>query len=313
MSLCPEFVVVTWLARKLRTSVAWSEDRRENLVAGFHSRDQHIALAGAFDAEARLIALSADVLANVGAYSCYPTTCGVEPLMALAEMPGPYDVREYACVSRGVLTHTCPMAPYRGVSRPVITFAIERLMDKAAAAFALDPIAIRRRNLVNTFPYQTATGLVLIPLGGVKLAVDGRAVDPAKTFLYKGMMYSDVPNLASVFGYTNASWTLKADLVCEYVCRLINHMDRGGYRQCTPRNADPTLAEEPWVNFSSGYIQRALAKQPKQGSKRPWKLYQNYALDLLSLRFGSVRDQAMVFSGQVNERVTVPNAPKSAT
>jgi monooxygenase len=159
----------------------------------------------------------------------------------------------------------------------------------------------------------TATGLVLVPFGKAKLSVDGRAVDPAKTFIYKGMMYSDVPNLASVFGYTNASWTLKADLVCEYVCRLINHMDRGSYRQCTPRNADPSLTEEPWVNFSSGYIQRALAKQPKQGSKRPWKLYQNYALDLLSLRFGSVRDRAMVFSGQVNDRVTVPNAPKSAT
>jgi monooxygenase len=142
----------------------------------------------------------------------------------------------------------------------------------------------------------TATGLVLLPLGGAKLVVDGRAVDPAKTFIYKGMMYSDVPNLASVFGYTNASWTLKADLVCEYVCRLLNRMDRGGFRQCTPRNGDPTLKEEPWVNFSSGYIQRALAKQPKQGSKRPWKLYQNYALDLLSLRFGSMRDKAMVFS-----------------
>ncbi len=142
----------------------------------------------------------------------------------------------------------------------------------------------------------TATGLVLLPLGGAKLTVDGRAVDPAKTFIYKGMMYSDVPNLGSVFGYTNASWTLKADLVCEYVCRLLNRMDRGGFRQCTPRNGDPTLKEEPWVNFSSGYIQRALAKQPKQGSKRPWKLYQNYALDLLSLRFGSMRDKAMVFS-----------------
>jgi carbon-monoxide dehydrogenase large subunit len=83
----------------------------------------------------------------------------VEPLMALAEMPGPYDVREYACVSRGVLTNTCPMAPYRGVSRPVITFTIERLMDKAAAAFGLDPIEIRRRNLIKTFPYTSATGL----------------------------------------------------------------------------------------------------------------------------------------------------------
>ncbi len=160
MSLAPEFVVVTWLARKLKTSVGWAEDRRENLVAGFHSRDQHITLEGAFDADARLVALSADIVANVGAYSCYPTTCGVEPLMAMAEMSGPYDVREYACLSRGVVTHTCPMAPYRGVSRPVITFTIERLMDKAATAFGLDPIEIRRRNLVKTFPYTSAMGLV---------------------------------------------------------------------------------------------------------------------------------------------------------
>jgi len=144
----------------------------------------------------------------------------------------------------------------------------------------------------------TATGLVLVPLGGIQLTVDGRAVEPNKTFIYKGMMYSDVPNLASVFGYTNASWTLKADLVCEYVCRLLNHMDRTGQRQCTPRNSDPTLQEEPWVSFSSGYIQRALKHQPKQGSKRPWKLYQNYALDLLSLRFGAIRDKAMVFSNR---------------
>jgi carbon-monoxide dehydrogenase large subunit len=161
MSLSPEFVVVTWLARRLRTSVSWLEDRRENLIACFHSRDQQIALEGGFDPDARLVAVSADFLANVGAYSCYPTTCGVEPLMAMAEMPGPYDVREYACSARAVLTHTCPMAPYRGVSRPVITVAIERLMDKAAAAFNLDPIEIRRRNLIRSFPYTSATGLVL--------------------------------------------------------------------------------------------------------------------------------------------------------
>jgi carbon-monoxide dehydrogenase large subunit len=160
MSLAPEFVVVTWLARKLRSSVAWVEDRRENLVACFHSRDQSISLEGAFDADAKLIGLSADIVADVGAYSCYPTTCAVEPLMAMAELPGPYDMREYACVSRGVLTNTCPMAPYRGVSRPVITLAIERMMDKAAAVFGLDPIEIRRRNLVKAFPHTSVTGLV---------------------------------------------------------------------------------------------------------------------------------------------------------
>src|SRR6202043_2675459 len=123
-------------------------------------RDQYVTLEGAFDADARLLAIDADILANVGAYSCYPTTCGVEPLMAMAELPGPYDVREYACRARGVATHTCTMAPYRGVSRPVITLAIERLMDKAAAAFDLSPDEIPRRNLIRKFPYTSATGLV---------------------------------------------------------------------------------------------------------------------------------------------------------
>ncbi len=158
MSLPAEYVVLVWLARQLRASVAWSEDRRENLIAAFHSRDQHIELEGAFDADGKLIALAADVVANIGAYSCFPTTCGVEPLMAMAELPGPYDVRAYSCRARGVTTHTCTMAPYRGVSRPVITFAIERLMDKAAAEFALKPVEIRRRNLIARFPYTSATG-----------------------------------------------------------------------------------------------------------------------------------------------------------
>lgn len=160
MSLPPEYVVLVYLARRLRSTVGWSEDRRENLIASFHSRDQHVDLEGAFDADGKLIALSTDIVANIGAYSCFPTTCGVEPLMAAAEMPGPYDVRDYACTARGVATHTCPMAPYRGVARPVITLAIERLMDKAAAAFGLSPVEIRRRNLIDLFPYTSATGLI---------------------------------------------------------------------------------------------------------------------------------------------------------
>ena len=160
MSLAAEYVVLVWLARRLKSSVAWTEDRRENLIAAFHSRDQYVTLEGAFDRQAKLIALRADVVANVGAYSCFPTTCGVEPLMAMAEMPGPYDFRAYECRARGVLTNTCTMAPYRGVSRPVITFTLERLMDKAAATFAIDPVDIRRRNLIDKFPYTSAMGLV---------------------------------------------------------------------------------------------------------------------------------------------------------
>ena len=160
MSLTPEYVALVWLARQLRASVAWTEDRRENLIACFHSRDQYVTLQGAFAADGKLLALSADVLANIGAYSCFPTTCAVEPLMAMAEMPGPYDVRAYTCHARGVVTNTCPMAPYRGVSRPVITFALETLMDKAAKTLSIDPVDLRRHNLITTFPYTSATGLV---------------------------------------------------------------------------------------------------------------------------------------------------------
>jgi monooxygenase len=142
----------------------------------------------------------------------------------------------------------------------------------------------------------TATGLVLQVAGGLEVSVDGRAVDFARTLNYKGMMYSDIPNMASAFGYTNASWTLKCDLTCEYVCRLINYMDRHGYKQCMPHNVDPSITELPSLDFSSGYVQRSIAKLPKQGSKRPWRLYQNYALDIVSLRYGKVDDGVMQYS-----------------
>ena len=142
----------------------------------------------------------------------------------------------------------------------------------------------------------TATGLNLLPLGGMQMAVDGRRVELPKTMGYKGMMLSGVPNLAVALGYTNASWTLKCDLTCEYVCRLIKHMDEHGWRQCTPHNRDPSITEEPFIDFSSGYVLRAIAQFPKQGSKPPWRLYQNYARDVVALRFGKLEDAAMVFS-----------------
>ncbi|MGK6320187.1 flavin-containing monooxygenase [Sphingomonas sp. DT-204] len=144
----------------------------------------------------------------------------------------------------------------------------------------------------------TATGLELQLMSGLQLSVDGVAVDPAKSFQYKGMMFSDIPNLASSFGYTNASWTLKADLTCAYVCRLLNTMRARGLRQATPRVSDPELAAMPFLDFTSGYVQRALERFPKQGSKAPWRLKQSYAHDLMMLRFGSVDDQ-MEFSNPV--------------
>jgi len=144
----------------------------------------------------------------------------------------------------------------------------------------------------------TATGLNLQMLGGIALSVDGRPVNFADTVNFRGVMFSDVPNFASVFGYTNASWTLKADLTSAYVSRLISYMDRNGYVRCTPRLRDPSITPEPFVNFSSGYFQRSIHQLPRQGSKRPWRLYQNYVFDLLSLRYGPVNDGALEFVRQ---------------
>ena len=154
-----EDVVTVWAARRLKSTVSWIEDRRENFMSSFHSRDHRHQVRGAFDDDGRLLAIDADLLCNVGAYSCYPVTSGVEPLMAMADLPGPYDFQSYRVRSRGVTTNTCPMAPYRGVARPVITLAMERLMDLASSRLGLDPVEIRRRNLITDFPYKSATGI----------------------------------------------------------------------------------------------------------------------------------------------------------
>ncbi len=141
-----------------------------------------------------------------------------------------------------------------------------------------------------------ATGLKLTVAGEAEIAVDGERVDFSQRFNHKGVMFSHVPNFAITFGYTNASWTLKADLTSEYICRLINHMDRIGADSATPTpEAGQTLEAEPMLDFSSGYVQRALHYLPKQGSRAPWKLRQNYVMDLITLRHKSVDDGSLVF------------------
>ncbi len=142
----------------------------------------------------------------------------------------------------------------------------------------------------------TATGLEMEFLGGISVNVDGRAVNPEKLFTYKGMMYSNVPNLASVFGYLNASWTLRADLVSEYVCKLINHMDKTGQSQATPHPTDPAMQSQPLYGFSSGYLKRAVDRMPRQGPRRPWRQNQSYFLDIMDMRFSSVDDGEIRFS-----------------
>ncbi len=142
----------------------------------------------------------------------------------------------------------------------------------------------------------TATGLTMKLMSGVQLIVDGVVMDLAKTLSYKGMMYSDIPNLASTFGYINASWTLKSELIAQYVCRLLNYMDRHGYARCTPRRPEREDAADPVVTLTSGYVQRALPMLPRQGAHKPWKMYQNYMRDLMSFRFSGVDDGTMEFA-----------------
>jgi len=145
----------------------------------------------------------------------------------------------------------------------------------------------------------TATGLTVRLMGGVELNVDGERVNVADKLNYKGMMLSDVPNLALSFGYTNASWTLKCDLTSRYVCRLLNHMDRRGYAICAPRFRGVPAALEPMLDFSSGYVRRAEGSLPHQGPKPPWRVHQNYLKDLAALKFGPVTDDAMEFRKHV--------------
>jgi cation diffusion facilitator CzcD-associated flavoprotein CzcO len=141
----------------------------------------------------------------------------------------------------------------------------------------------------------TATGLVLKIISGMQLVVDDATIDLPKTVVYKGMMFSDVPNLAFAIGYTNASWTLKCDLASQYVCRLLNHMDRHDYAVCTPRVNDSDVGDEPVIDFNSGYVLRSLNTLPRQGSKTPWRLHQNYMKDLSMMRYGRVDDGTMEF------------------
>ena len=144
----------------------------------------------------------------------------------------------------------------------------------------------------------TATGLELLFIGGIELRVDGQAVDVPSKLVYKGMMLEGVPNLAIAVGYTNASWTLKCDLTCNYVCRLLNHMQATGVRQCTPVNMDESVGVRPLLGLTSGYVQRSAHRFPKQGSRFPWQVHQSYLRDYRALRLHGVRDQAMVFSNE---------------
>jgi cation diffusion facilitator CzcD-associated flavoprotein CzcO len=170
----------------------------------------------------------------------------------------------------------------------VVTDQIETFTDKG--------IVLKSGKELEADIIVTATGLVMQAFGGIELAVDGQSLNPAESLAYKGVMFSGIPNFASVFGYINASWTLKADLICNYVCRLLNFMDRKGVRQVTPKSAGESPAAPFVEKFTPGYIQRALASWPKQGAKKPWRVNQNYIRDAIMLKWAPVKDSALEFS-----------------
>jgi cation diffusion facilitator CzcD-associated flavoprotein CzcO len=163
------------------------------------------------------------------------------------------------------------------------------------ATFTKDGIRLASGEALQADIVVTATGLVVKILGGIAISVDGAPVTPAEHINYKGMMLSDVPNMVLSFGYTNASWTLKCDLTARYFCRLVNHMDKYGLDLCVPRLPAGGVERQPMLDFSSGYVQRAVASLPGQGTAPPWRVYQNYFRDFAALGLGTVTDGVMEF------------------
>lgn len=147
----------------------------------------------------------------------------------------------------------------------------------------------------------SATGLDLQILGNATLSVDEQPYDISQAVAYRSLMFRDLPNAAMIFGYTNSSWTLKADLGAEYICRLFAYMDKKGMRQVTPRLHDKNMGTRPFLDFDAGYVQRALSKFPKQGTKMPWKIKQNYLFDIFMLKTSKFNDGTLEFSNPVNK------------
>ncbi len=186
-------------------------------------------------------------------------------------------------------------AALRDGSARIVTDTIER--------FTAGGIALGSGEHLDADIIVTATGLKLHLLGGIVLRIDGTPFVPSRHLIYRGMMVSEVPNLVLALGYTNASWTLKVDLVARRMCRMLNHMRRHGYDICIADAPEAGVERQPLLDFSSGYVQRAEPMMPGQGSRYPWRLRQNYFLDYMAFRFGRLADGVLRF-GHATGRTT---------
>lgn len=171
--------------------------------------------------------------------------------------------------------------------------------------FVANGIQLKSGKVLEADIIVKATGLQIKLLGGVELSVNGEKVKMSEGMAYKGTMFENVPNAAMVFGYTNSSWTLRADLISEFVCRLLNQFDKTGATKVVPVNKDPSVKTVPFFDMNSGYIQRAKGMLPMQGTKGPWRVFMNYALDIPSLRFGKLNDGVLEFSAPQVEKAAV--------
>jgi monooxygenase len=169
----------------------------------------------------------------------------------------------------------------------VVTDVIDKFDEKG--------ILVQSGELIEADIIVSATGIELNFFNDIDVSLDNQRVEPHHKLSYKGMMLSGVPNLAFTFGYVNASWTLRADLTCEYVCRLLNQMDKQGVTSCVPEEDPSAMVDDEYIDFSSGYVQRALSRMPKQGIKSPWRNYQNYLKDIFLVRLFSIKDSTLKF------------------
>ncbi len=215
--------------------------------------------------------------------------------MTVKQLPDGYDVDTHFKPVYGPWDQRLCLVPDGDLFR-VIREQKASLVTGRIATFTEHGLRMESGEQIEADIIVTATGLQLLALGGTQLSVDGQDVQLPETMAYKGTMLSGVPNFALTIGYTNASWTLKADLVSDFVVRLLRYMDRHGYDVCVPVNEDPRVAERPLLDFAAGYILRSMHEFPKSGSRTPWRLGMSYLNDVVTLRHGRIGDGVLRFS-----------------
>ena len=215
--------------------------------------------------------------------------------MAQRRLPAGYDVEKHFGPRYNPWDERLCLAPNGDLFKTIRKGNADVVTD-TIDTFVPEGIKLSSGQVLEADIIVTATGLNLRLFGGAEIRRNGEPVDPTKSMSYKGMMLSGMPNMAFTIGYTNASWTLKADLVSEYVCRILNYMDANGFDTVVPEHPGDSIEERPLMDFTPGYVLRALDSLPKAGAKSPWKLKQNYFLDIRMIRQGKVDDEALHFT-----------------